>query len=175
MSSISNSFRTFTQLPENTTLSRSSTLYSSDDATQHPSTQAQTKKRANGTFHTSFLHKFSPANTFYEVDIEKTHPIENHVPVSWQRKLSDLLVNWWAWEVSCWVVSALCMFAISVVLGFYDHKALPKEWPLGITINAYISVLSAVVKLALAVGLASSFQIRLPSLIVQNRSQQMKP
>jgi hypothetical protein len=149
MSSIPNTTNAFDEVPEEGNLSRASTLCSINDANQY-------RNGSDSSFHISFLNKFSPAKAFQEVDLEKKIQTEDRQPESRYRKLSDLLVNWWAWELFCWLVSALCMFAISVLLGLYDDKRLPKRWPLGITLNAYISVLSAVVKLALAVSLHPS-------------------
>jgi hypothetical protein len=143
------------EFPEDANVSRSSTLCSFDGTAKYPSIKSQNQEESKAAFHTSFLHKFSPATTFYQIDLEKSVLIETQTPQSWHQKLSDLLVNWWAWELCCWLVSALCMFAISVLLGLYDNKQLPKKWPLGITLNAYISVLSGVVKLALAVSTAT--------------------
>jgi hypothetical protein len=62
-----------------------------------------------------------------------------------------LVINWWLWELFSWVMSALCIFTIAFILGYYDGRAIPDRWPLGITLNAYISVLSAIAKYALAV------------------------
>jgi hypothetical protein len=45
----------------------------------------------------------------------------------------------------------MCISGIALVLGLYSNRRVPTRWPLGITLNAYISVLSAVAKYAMAV------------------------
>lgn len=72
-------------------------------------------------------------------------------PRNWFTKLSDLVISWWLWELSSWLLSALCVFSIACILGYYDGHVIPDSWPLGITLNAYISVLSGIVKFTLAV------------------------
>jgi hypothetical protein len=68
-------------------------------------------------------------------------------------KLLGLCTDWWLIELLSWILGAICIVCIASVLAFYDHKPLPSAFPLGITLNTYISVLSAVAKLALAVPL----------------------
>ncbi|KIW05859.1 uncharacterized protein PV09_03062 [Verruconis gallopava] len=66
------------------------------------------------------------------------------------RYLTRLVVNWWLLELISWGISALSIAAISFLLGYYDGRAVPDQWPLGITLNTYISVLSGISKYALA-------------------------
>jgi hypothetical protein len=47
----------------------------------------------------------------------------------------------------------MCISGIAVVLGLYSNRRVPTRWPVGITLNAYISVLSAVAKYTMAVPL----------------------
>jgi hypothetical protein len=47
-------------------------------------------------------------------------------------------------------MSALCISGMALVLGLYSDRKVPARWPLGITLNAYISVLSAISKYTLA-------------------------
>lgn len=49
----------------------------------------------------------------------------------------------WLVEIVSWILSALCMVGIIVVLCIYQQRPLPK-WPLGITLNAYISLLAKI-------------------------------
>lgn len=49
----------------------------------------------------------------------------------------------WIWEFASWSVSAACIAAIIVILSLYNGRLLP-EWPLGITLNAAVSVLSTI-------------------------------
>jgi hypothetical protein len=66
-------------------------------------------------------------------------------------RASKLVTDWWLWELLGWSMSALCILGIAVLLGRWDGRAVPDRWPLGITLNAYIAVLSGVVKYTLAV------------------------
>jgi hypothetical protein len=65
----------------------------------------------------------------------------------------NLSTDWWLIELLSWVLAAVCVACIAGMLAFYDRKPLPSTFPLGLTLNAYISVLSAIAKLALAVPL----------------------
>ncbi|KAF2438951.1 hypothetical protein P171DRAFT_328896, partial [Karstenula rhodostoma CBS 690.94] len=49
----------------------------------------------------------------------------------------------WLIEIISWTFSALSMVGIIIVLYHYQHRPLPR-WPLGLTLNAYISVLAKV-------------------------------
>jgi hypothetical protein len=74
----------------------------------------------------------------------------------WRRirhRLSGLCINWWLTEILSWCLGALCIIAIAVLLFVWKGRELPSSFPLGLKLNAYISVLSAVAKLALAVPL----------------------
>jgi hypothetical protein len=48
------------------------------------------------------------------------------------------------------------MIAIATVLAAWDGQPLPDRFPLGLKLNAYVSVLAAIAKLALAVCLEES-------------------
>lgn len=64
---------------------------------------------------------------------------------------SPYFSDWWLGEILCWVAGTLCIGAIILVLALYDGQPVPSRWPLGITLNAFISVISAVGKFSLAV------------------------
>lgn len=66
-------------------------------------------------------------------------------------RASKLATDWWLWELLSWSMSALCILGIAILLSAWDGRAVPDRWPLGITLNAYIALLSGVVKYALAV------------------------
>ena len=65
-------------------------------------------------------------------------------------RLRRLAVNWWLWEFVSIGLSALCLCAIGLLLGFYDNRALRKEGPHVFTLNTYIAILSAFFKYTLA-------------------------
>ena len=70
--------------------------------------------------------------------------------------LSSLCRNWWLVELISWCLAALCMVVIATILAAWNDQPLPDKFPLGLKLNAYISVLAAVAKLALAVCLEES-------------------
>lgn len=55
----------------------------------------------------------------------------------------------WLLEIISWTLSALCMTAIIVVIYVYSGKSAPTNWPLGLTLNTFISILSKVASAAL--------------------------
>ncbi|KAF1976745.1 hypothetical protein BU23DRAFT_565431 [Bimuria novae-zelandiae CBS 107.79] len=61
----------------------------------------------------------------------------------WKYSASPNVVKRWLMEIISWTLSALSMAGIVVVLYHYQHQPLPR-WPLGLTLNAYISVLAKV-------------------------------
>lgn len=65
----------------------------------------------------------------------------------------DLCTDWWLIEVLCLALSAACLVATVGLLASYDGKPLPKSQPLGLSLNAYLSILCALLKLALAIPL----------------------
>lgn len=78
-------------------------------------------------------------------------------PTNWAQRLEQKLWNWgssgstvkrWIVEIVSWTLSASCMAGIVGMLMVYHDKGIPK-WPLGLTLNAYISVLSKVASAAL--------------------------
>ncbi|KAF1978754.1 hypothetical protein BU23DRAFT_418875, partial [Bimuria novae-zelandiae CBS 107.79] len=71
--------------------------------------------------------------------------------------IEEKLWNWtdsrnvlkrWMLEIISWALSAACMAGIVIVLARYRDQRIPK-WPLGLTLNAYISVLAKVASAAL--------------------------
>ena len=72
------------------------------------------------------------------------------------RHFKNLISDWWLWELICLAASALNLCFIALLLVFYNNQALPKAWPLGITLNTYIAILSAFFKYTLAVSVDSA-------------------
>lgn len=66
----------------------------------------------------------------------------------WNYNSSGSVAKRWILEIFSWVISALCMAAIIGVLLSLKDEQLPK-WPGGLTLNAYISVLSKITSAAL--------------------------
>ncbi|KIW04792.1 uncharacterized protein PV09_03979 [Verruconis gallopava] len=69
---------------------------------------------------------------------------------------TSLCTDWWLTEIFCWCFAALCILLIAVLLCVWDGRPLPNNFPLGLKLNTYVSVLSATAKLALAVPLEES-------------------
>lgn len=61
----------------------------------------------------------------------------------WRYTSSRSVVKRWLLEIISWSFSALCMGAIVVTLFILKNDRLPK-WPQGLTLNAYIAVLSKI-------------------------------
>ncbi|KAF2654709.1 hypothetical protein K491DRAFT_716834 [Lophiostoma macrostomum CBS 122681] len=61
----------------------------------------------------------------------------------WKYNTSGSVIMKWSLEIISWSVSAVCMAGIIGVLFVYKDKRIP-NWPLGLTLNAYISVLSKI-------------------------------
>ncbi|KAF2449614.1 hypothetical protein P171DRAFT_379677 [Karstenula rhodostoma CBS 690.94] len=67
----------------------------------------------------------------------------------WKYSASSNVVKRWLLEIISWLLSALCMSAIIITLFFLQGKPLPQHWPMNITLNAYIAVLSRVASASL--------------------------
>lgn len=65
------------------------------------------------------------------------------------------IVEWWLMEIVSWAFSAMCMITIIGVLFVFDGNELPR-WPLGLTLNSFISALSASAKAALLLPTAEA-------------------
>jgi len=66
----------------------------------------------------------------------------------WKYSASGNVAKRWLLEIISWTISALSMSAIVGVLCYLHDKPTP-SWPFGLTLNAYISVLSKVASAAL--------------------------
>ncbi|KAF2456143.1 hypothetical protein BDY21DRAFT_269656, partial [Lineolata rhizophorae] len=66
----------------------------------------------------------------------------------WRLNSSDHWLQRWFLEIASWIFSAACMGAILICLFVFDGKPL-RQWFLGLSLNAYISVLSRVATSAL--------------------------
>jgi hypothetical protein len=60
----------------------------------------------------------------------------------------EFFVEWWLLEIMSWCFAAICMGSVIAVLGYYNGRQIP-NWPLGITINGFISVCSGFAKSSL--------------------------
>jgi hypothetical protein len=109
-------------------------------------------------FTNSFVRRFTPPF----LRTSSTLPADDRAstaPSVWNKfttRLSDLVVDWWLWELFSWFLSALCVFGIAVLLGYWNGRAVPDRFPLGITLSASIAVLSGIAKYALIVPIDSA-------------------
>ena len=69
-------------------------------------------------------------------------------------RLKNITHDWWLWEIAALAISFAAMLALVVVLRVHEGKPLP-HWPVHITINAFISVTSTIMKAAIAVPLTA--------------------
>lgn len=67
----------------------------------------------------------------------------------WKYSASSNIVKRWLLEIMSWLLSALCMSAIIIFLFFLQGKPFPKQWPMNITLNAYIAILSRIASASL--------------------------
>lgn len=67
----------------------------------------------------------------------------------WTYSTSQNVYKRWLLEIISWSVSAACMAGIVIMLIIYKNKHIPTNWPLGLTLNAYISNLSKIASAAL--------------------------
>jgi hypothetical protein len=67
-----------------------------------------------------------------------------------------IVTDWWWWELVSWLVSFSCFMAIVGILLYYDGKKQPSHVFKGITLNAFISVFSAIAKAAMILPVSES-------------------
>ncbi|KAK7921356.1 hypothetical protein PG985_009378 [Apiospora marii] len=63
------------------------------------------------------------------------------------------LTTFWVWEIHCCCLSVLCLVAISIILAIYKDRPV-SDWSLMISINALISVFSAIMKASAMMGVS---------------------
>lgn len=73
----------------------------------------------------------------------------------WKYSASRNVVKRWLLELISWSLSAACMAGIVVMLFIYKNDPIP-NWPLGLTLNAYISVLSKIASAALLLPISEA-------------------
>jgi hypothetical protein len=73
----------------------------------------------------------------------------------WKYNASRNVLKRWLIEIVCWSLSAACMAGIIIVLAVYKDKSIP-HWPLGLTLNAYISNLSKVASAAILLPISEA-------------------
>ena len=119
-----------------------------------------TEHTASDIFHESFLRNYSSSFKAYsdfnvQVDLETSTQKQNLL-YQVSRKLSRLINDWWLWELVSWAIGTVCMVAIAIVMAMFNSHPLPARWPGGISLNAYISILSGAAKVMMAVPLEAA-------------------
>jgi hypothetical protein len=66
-------------------------------------------------------------------------------------------VDWWLLEILSWCFSAACMIIIPAVLSRYNGSMVP-DWPLAISIEAFVSTFSGFAKSALLLPVAEALR-----------------
>lgn len=67
----------------------------------------------------------------------------------WKYTASGSIVKRWLLEIISWLLSALCMTAIIVILFALNNRPVPTSWPMNLTLNAYVAILSKIASAAL--------------------------
>lgn len=102
------------------------------------------------SFQKSFVESFNPTPCIDERKIA-TEQQRRGIVQRFYRRLNRLVSEWWLWEIISWSISGICLCAIAILLGVFDGKTLPTRWPGGISLNAYISILSTMAKSSMAI------------------------
>lgn len=76
------------------------------------------------------------------------------VPVKRHASWSDRLNDWWLWELLSVILSVSCLIALVIILRVYEGRSLP-DWPLGITLNTLVAVLSTIMEASMMVPVAA--------------------
>lgn len=72
-----------------------------------------------------------------------------------ESRYDHAVTNWWAIELSCWLIATLSVIVLIVVLASFDGRLL-KDWRSGITINTVVNVISQIGQTAAIVPVAES-------------------
>ncbi len=101
----------------------------------------------------SIPRKPVPSNTFRA---ETPLKVEAQLPQPYQpSRYARVFTNWWLWEIASWLLSTAALISIAIVLRVYDGKSLPR-WPLGLTLNAFISLFSTLSRIAMIYPVAEA-------------------
>ena len=109
-------------------------------------------------FSRSFVRRLTPPflRTASHLPNETEASPSTSVWIRLEARLKDWVINWWLCELFSWLISALCIFGLALLLSYWDGRAVPDRWPSGITLNAYIAILSGITKYTLAVPIDSA-------------------
>ena len=91
-----------------------------------------------------------PVIESHAVEVQSGRNGLNRTQSMWE-KLVSWCTDGWLVELLSLVLAGTCILTATVILLVHDGKVLPQSPPLGLSLNAYLSLLSAVLKLSLAV------------------------
>ena len=77
------------------------------------------------------------------------------VPARCESLISKWTVDWWATELLFWLAAAISLSAIILTLAIHEDRSIP-QWPLKITINTVLAILSQIASMSLVAAVAAS-------------------
>ena len=97
-----------------------------------------------------------PGYVVTEKDLPKSPPRDEAEPLdALKRRLGQLSVDLWIWELGSLLLCTMCVGAIIAILLRYDNQPLP-SWSFGLTINGVISVLAVIAKASMILPIAEA-------------------
>lgn len=89
-----------------------------------------------------------------QLTTSKTSPTEPKPALGKRARIRQVCEEWWLFELSAWLISAIALAIIGIILSTTQEKPLP-HWPLHITINAVISIMATLTKATILVPIAA--------------------
>lgn len=83
-------------------------------------------------------------------DSQPTHQFQSR-----SMQIKNFAHDWWIFELGALAISYMAMLALVIALKVCENKPIPR-WPGHITLNAFISVTSTIMKAAIAVPVTAS-------------------
>ena len=77
------------------------------------------------------------------------------VPARYESLISKCTVDWWATELFFWLTAAISLAATILTLAIHENRSIP-QWPLKITINTVLAILSQIASMSLIAAVAAS-------------------
>ena len=107
----------------------------------------------------SIPRKTVPSSTLHTETPQEDEPLQPqpqpHPQPQRASRYARASTDWWLWEVVSWLLSVASLISIAIVLRVYDGKLLPR-WPLGLTLNAFISLFSTLSRMAMIYPVAEA-------------------
>lgn len=117
-----------------------------------------------------------PPNDNEKADLEPVPNIAQRIEQKlWNYSMSGNILERWLLEIVSWIISAICMTAIVAVLVVLRDQPVAK-WPftnIGLTLNAFVSILSRVAGAALLLPVAEAIGQLKWSWFIKGQSKKM--